>query len=407
MAAPRIRQLLAPDPVSSFLIIGTAAGANSNGDISGSDGTRTFFYDASLNTLFLNGAAASISSDNGISIVTGTTDDNLSLATGNNGAGDSGDIIVDVGTASGTPGSITIGGTVATVLNLGRSGQTVTAQGNLTVQGDLVVNGTTTTLDVANLLVEDVLTIFARNATVGDEAGLAFERGSTGDDSIILWNEANTRFELGLFNTTGGTTVPTGALASLADLRIDDLLIAGSSITGAGALTVTATGAILSLDGTAIQTSATSITGDGALTVAATAAILSLDGTTIETSATAITADAALVISSGTADHNITLKSGNNGAGDSGDVLVDTGTATGTAGVVTIGGTSAVSVNIGRSGGNVGFYGVAAVARSSAYAVTNVTPDRAYDANATDTNELADVLGTVIADLQALGLLGV
>lgn len=39
---------------------------------------------------------------------------------------------------------------------------------------------------------------------------------------------------------------------------------------------------------------------------------------------------------------------------------------------------------------------------ASVYAPTNVTPDRAYDANATSTDELADVLGTLIADLQAL-----
>jgi hypothetical protein len=43
---------------------------------------------------------------------------------------------------------------------------------------------------------------------------------------------------------------------------------------------------------------------------------------------------------------------------------------------------------------------------SSAYTPTNVTTDRAYDANATTLDEVADVLGTVIADLQAKGILG-
>jgi hypothetical protein len=43
---------------------------------------------------------------------------------------------------------------------------------------------------------------------------------------------------------------------------------------------------------------------------------------------------------------------------------------------------------------------------SSAYTPTNVTTDRSYDANSTTTDELADVLGTVIADLQAVGILG-
>lgn len=43
---------------------------------------------------------------------------------------------------------------------------------------------------------------------------------------------------------------------------------------------------------------------------------------------------------------------------------------------------------------------------SSAYSVTNRTTDRSYDANATTTDELADVLGTLILDLQARGILG-
>lgn len=46
------------------------------------------------------------------------------------------------------------------------------------------------------------------------------------------------------------------------------------------------------------------------------------------------------------------------------------------------------------------------VTPSAAYTPTNVTTDRAFDANATTTDELADVLGTLIADLQARGLLG-
>jgi hypothetical protein len=38
------------------------------------------------------------------------------------------------------------------------------------------------------------------------------------------------------------------------------------------------------------------------------------------------------------------------------------------------------------------------------YTATNVTTDRAYDADATTVAELADVLGTLIADLRARGI---
>ena len=52
-----------------------------------------------------------------------------------------------------------------------------------------------------------------------------------------------------------------------------------------------------------------------------------------------------------------------------------------------------------KLGGNVAF------PSGSAYTPTNVTTDRAYDANATSIDELADVLGTLIADLQTAGVI--
>lgn len=46
------------------------------------------------------------------------------------------------------------------------------------------------------------------------------------------------------------------------------------------------------------------------------------------------------------------------------------------------------------------------LALSSTYSVTNVTTDRSYDANSLTVDELADVVGTLISDLQAAGILG-
>lgn len=53
----------------------------------------------------------------------------------------------------------------------------------------------------------------------------------------------------------------------------------------------------------------------------------------------------------------------------------------------------------------MGFFGAAPASRQT-YSVSNVTPDRTYDAASTTTAELGDVVGTVIADLQAQGILG-
>ena len=77
-------------------------------------------------------------------------------------------------------------------------------------------------------------------------------------------------------------------------------------------------------------------------------------------------------------------------------------------------GTGATTTNVGQAGdivigslGNkVGFYGNAGALKSSAYTPTNVTADRSYDADTVVVAELADVVGTLIADLQALNLIG-
>jgi hypothetical protein len=78
-----------------------------------------------------------------------------------------------------------------------------------------------------------------------------------------------------------------------------------------------------------------------------------------------------------------------------------TGTAQGVLDLQNGAGTSRFKVN----STGIGFFNVGPVARASAYTPTNVTTDRSYDANATTVDELADVLGTLIADLQAYGLL--
>ncbi len=61
---------------------------------------------------------------------------------------------------------------------------------------------------------------------------------------------------------------------------------------------------------------------------------------------------------------------------------------------------------LNHDGSTVGFYGVTPVVRSSAYTPSNVSTDRTYNANATSIDEIADVLGTLIADLQLTGIIG-
>jgi hypothetical protein len=67
-------------------------------------------------------------------------------------------------------------------------------------------------------------------------------------------------------------------------------------------------------------------------------------------------------------------------------------------------GDTTIAGALDHNGTTVGLFGVTPAVRPSAYTVTNLVTDRAYDANATTTAELADVLGTLIADLRTLGI---
>lgn len=53
----------------------------------------------------------------------------------------------------------------------------------------------------------------------------------------------------------------------------------------------------------------------------------------------------------------------------------------------------------------IGVFGATPASRPAAYTITNAVSDRSYDANATSVAELADVIATLIGDLQAYGWL--
>ena len=54
----------------------------------------------------------------------------------------------------------------------------------------------------------------------------------------------------------------------------------------------------------------------------------------------------------------------------------------------------------------VGFFGVSVTGQSAAYTPTNVTADRSWDCDTVAVAELADVVATLVADLQLTGLIG-
>lgn len=71
-----------------------------------------------------------------------------------------------------------------------------------------------------------------------------------------------------------------------------------------------------------------------------------------------------------------------------------------------VNGTDLAAFQLDGSTKKIGFFGSAPVAKPSGYTISNVAADRTFDANSTTLDEVADVLGTLIADLKALGLIG-
>ena len=107
----------------------------------------------------------------------------------------------------------------------------VTVGGVLTVTGNLVVNGTTTTLSSTNTVVED--TLIELNTGAGSNAndmGIIMERGSTGNNAIFMWDESADGFQVG---TTTAVASATG------NISVTDAPFAAAAITSSGVVTAT------------------------------------------------------------------------------------------------------------------------------------------------------------------------
>jgi hypothetical protein len=123
-----------------------------------------------------------------------------------------GDLSVNGGDVTTTEATINLFNTNATTVNfagvgtavsIGSSTGTTTVNNSLTVTGDLVVNGNTTTLNTTDLNVEDNTIVLNSNVTGSPiaNAGVEVERGTETNVSI-LWNETSDSWSF----TNNGTT---------------------------------------------------------------------------------------------------------------------------------------------------------------------------------------------------------
>ena len=128
---------------------------------------------------------------------------------------------------------------------------------NLTLSGNLTVNGTTTTVATTNTTISDnLLELNSGAGSNANDSGILIERGSTGDNAIIAWDESADKFVVGTTtatnDATGNLTIATGTLvanvegavtgnASTATALANARTIAGQSFDGTGNITIAST----------------------------------------------------------------------------------------------------------------------------------------------------------------------
>ena len=159
------------------------------------------------------------------------------------------------------------------------SGANVTSAGNVTVGGNLKVNGSTTTVNSTNTTIDDnLLELNSGASSNSNDTGIIMERGSTGDNAIIAWDESEDKFIVGTTTATasdtGNLSITTGTLVGNIEGNLTGNVtgnVSGSSgsTTGNAATATTAaaltTGRTIGMTGDVVWTSA-SFDGSGNVT---------------------------------------------------------------------------------------------------------------------------------------------
>ena len=235
------------------------------------------------------GAMFSSNTETGITATYQDADNTIDLVVGTValGSGTSGNYVDNVTGGTGVTVSGSAGEGWEPAISIGQAVGTsddvefadVTASGNVVITGNLTVNGSSVTNSSTNTTIEDALIELGSGNTGSNsnDLGLILERGSTGDNVFIGWDESADRVK---FATTTATGSSTGDLTlSLANIQANALY--GSVI---GNVTGNVSGTAATVTGAA-QTAITSV---GTLTGLAVSGAATTSYTTIGASAKAM-----------------------------------------------------------------------------------------------------------------------
>ena len=180
---------------------------------------------------------------------------------------------------------------------------------DLVITGNLTVNGATVTNSATNTIIEDTLIELNTGATSNaNDMGFVMERGSTGDNAFMGWDESADKFVVGTTTNTGvdtgNLTITTGTIVANVEGNLTGTIqtAAQTNVTSVGALDG---GSITSNFGT-IDTGSSAITTTGIITggtLTSTGSIILSNGGNIgsasDTDAIAISAGGVTTFSQG------------------------------------------------------------------------------------------------------------
>ena len=121
---------------------------------------------------------------------------------------------------------------------------------DVTITGNLTVNGATTTVSTTNTVVADSLFELNNGASSNaNDCGIVIERGSTGDNAIIAWDESADKFTMGTTTATGASTGDLSITAGTVIANVEGA-VTGNASTATALATARTIGGV-SFDGTA------------------------------------------------------------------------------------------------------------------------------------------------------------